>query len=381
MEHSQSEKTLFDQYKLGDLTLSNRIIMSSLTRCRADPKTGIPNDLHVKYYSQRAKAGLIFTEASPIDSSQPISGAACIETKEQVAGWKKVTDAVHENGGRIFLQLWHGGRTIDPVKTGQQNKGPSAISVKNFDKEGNIVEGPMPVEMTVEEIKAMVQKYKQAGINAKEAGFDGIEPQVANASLLDQFIRDGSNQRTDEYGGSAENRSRFILEVVDALIEVFGASRVAVKLSPVGRSSDMYDSNPIETYTYLISKLDERKIGCIQLTEPPAEFAGKTLYPKATDQIPRVCKQFREVFKGTIITNLGYNAESGLKTIQEGYADLVSFGKLWIANPDLVERIKNKWSFNPPDFKSFPSGTEKGYIDYPLYQVPVEKSETSDPNL
>jgi 2,4-dienoyl-CoA reductase-like NADH-dependent reductase (Old Yellow Enzyme family) len=345
-----------------------------MTRLRCDPKTGIPSDLHAKYYSSRASAGLIFTEASPIDSRQTLGGAGLIETKEQIAGWKKVVDAVHEKGGRIFLQLWHGGRTIDTSKTSAPVISPSAIAVKSFDKEGKIVEGPTPVEMTHENIKTVIQQFQRAATNAKAAGFDGIEVQGASGYLVDSFLKDFTNQRTDEYGGSVEKRARFVLELIDALIEVFGAGRVGIKLSPVGRANDTYDSNPIETYTYLLTQLNERKISHVQLVEPTEDYGGRSLYPKASHQIPTVCKQFREVFKGTLITNSGYNPDTALKAIQEGYADLVAFAKLYVGNPDLVERVKNGWELAQPDFTTLLSPGEKGYIDYPTYQEKPKKN-------
>jgi len=371
------EKSLFDQVQVGDITLSNRIVMAAMTRLRADPKTGVPNDLHVKYYSQRATAGLILTECSAVSNvGNGLSGSAGIYTKEQAAGWKKVTQAVHERGGKIFLQIWHGGRASDPKISGETSLAPSALPIRSYDDKGVEQVGPVPKEMTKDDIKTVVEQFRESAKLAKEAGFDGLELHGANGYLIDQFIRDSSNQRKDEYGGSVENRCRFPLEVIDALIEVFGAGRVGIKLTPVGRYQYMYDSNPIETYSYLLTKLSEKKIAFVELMEPnDGEYIKKSHFKPGKEQIPHVAKQFRNVFKGTLITNAGYKLDTAAKAIKENIADLVSFGKLFINNPDLVQRAIKKWPLNDKwDFTTFFSGGEKGYIDYPTYDPNSNKT-------
>ena len=354
---------------MGDITLSNRIGMAALTRARCDPKTGIPNDLNLKYYSQRAAAGFILTECTSISNQgNAFPGATGIWNREQVEGWKKVIDAVHEKGGKIILQIWHGGRAADPEKTGEESLAPSALPIRGFDKDGNPTAGPTPKEMTLEDIKKVQEEFRQAAIRAKEAGFDGLELHGANGYLVDQFIRESANQRTDEYGGSIENRTRFCLEVIDILIEVFGKGRVGIKLSPIGRFQDMYDSTPIETYTYLLKKLDERGIAFVEITEP-ASFEGKTNYVSGKEQIPEVAKTFRGAFKGTLITNQNHTPETALEYINNGWADVVTFGKLFIANPDLIERIKNGWELNTKwDYATFYGGSEKGCLTLQIHR-------------
>ena len=374
---SQNQKTLFDSHQMGDITLSSRIGMSAMTRVRCDPKTGIPNDLNAKYYCQRATGGFIITEGSCISTQgNSFPGCTGIWNREQVDGWKKVVDAVHAKGGKMILQIWHGGRTAEAEKTGEKSLAPSALPIRGFDQDGNPTTGPTPSEMTLDDIKQVKEEFRQAALRAKDAGFDGLELHAANGYLVDEFIRDSSNQRTDEYGGSIENRARFCLEIVDLLIEVLGKGRIGVKLSPVGRYNDMYDSNPLETYTYLLKKLDERGIAFVELIEP-STYEGKLNYPTTgAEQIPEVAKAFRGAFKGTIITNQNHTPETALAFISKGWADLVTFGKLYLANPDLPERIKNGWELNTNwDYSTFFVPGEKGYIDYPFYDADASKTK------
>lgn len=363
---SQDAGILFERYKIGDLTLSNRFVMCSMTRCRCDPKDGIPTDLHVEYYSQRASAGLIMTECSPIaKNGQSFMGTGGIYTDEQVEGWRKVTDAVHAKGGKIFIQIWHAGRSAHPDLIGEPNIGPSPIAIK-----GDLIpEYPhkVPREMTKEDIKIVLEQFKKGALNAKKAGFDGIELHGANGYLVDEFLRDGSNHRKDEYGGSVEKRARFCLEAIDILIDVFGRNRVGIKLSPVGRYQDMYDSNPLATYTYLLQELDKRGIAYVQLVEPgDKNTSSEQVEPEK--QIPNVCKALRPHFKRTIIINNNQTPDSAIEAIKAGDADLVSFARSFIANPDYVERVKNGWDVNQPDYSLLYTGGEKGYIDYKAYK-------------
>ena len=367
---SETNKTLFDTYQMGDITLSNRIGMAALTRMRADPKTGVPIDLHTEYYSQRATGGFILTEGTAVSNQgNAFPGSGGIWNREQMEGWKRVIDAVHSKGGKIILQVAHAGRAGTSDITGEQALAPSALPMRGFDKQGNPTTGQVPKAMTLEDIEQVKEEFRSGAIRAKEAGFDGIQLHGGNGYLIDEFIRDVTNQRTDEYGGSIENRMRFSLEVIDELITVFGKGRVGIKLSPVGRYQDMYDSNPIEAYTYLLKKLDEKGIAFVELVEPSV-FDGKTNYVAGKEQIPEVAKTFRSAFKGALITNQNHTPETALEFINKGWADLVSFGKLYLANPDLMERVKNGWELNTKwDFSTFYAGGTKGYLDYPTYNA------------
>ena len=355
----------FRKYQLGDLSLPNRILMAPMTRMRCDPKTGVPNDLLVEYYSQRASAGLIFTECSPISNTGNSSlGAGGIYTQEQVEGWKRVTSKVHEKGGRIYMQIWHAGRVAHPEHTGEQNISPSAIAIRGNSRKD--LPHVQPKEMTKEDIKTVLEQFRQGAINAKAAGFDGLELHGAGGYLVDSFLRDSANQRTDEYGGSVENRCRFALEVMDILIEVFGAKRVGAKFSPVGRFQDIYDSDPLKTYTYLLQELDKREVSFVHLAEP-RDPPTPSHYGPGEEQIAEVARTFRPVFKGSIIMDNILSPEAAAKALDEGYVDLIGFGRYFIANPDLVERLKNGWPLNEWDFTTFYGGDAKGYTDYPLY--------------
>jgi 2,4-dienoyl-CoA reductase-like NADH-dependent reductase (Old Yellow Enzyme family) len=371
--------TLFDEIKLGDLKLRNRIVMASLTRLKCDHATGVPTDLHVQYYSQRASgASLIITESAPVShNGQAQFGAGCIYTKEQTEGWKKVVDAVHKEDCHIFIQLWHGGRASHPLLIGEQNIGASPIAIRGVLRSKNVPH-ETPKEMSLEDIAKVRKEFKQAAENAKEAGFDGVEIQGANGYLIDQFLRNATNQRKDDYGGSIENRSRFCLEIIDDLIEVFGKGRVGIKLSPVGRSMDMFDDNPLELFSYLLKELDKRGIAYVQLMESgqmhsEIKFKIPCHHPPGNEQIENVAKTFRPYFKGLLMTNMRHTPETALETIKAGSADLISFGRLFISNPDLPQRIKNGWPLAAFDDNTFYGGKEKGYTDYPFYSESEEK--------
>ena len=369
MQQSQEAfKTLGQEYKLGDLTLKNKFVMASLTRVRCDPKTGVPSDLIVNYYSQRASAGLIMTECSAIShAGNSFIGCGAIYNQEQTEGWKKVNNSVHKKGGKIYIQIWHAGRAAHPSQTGEPNLAPSAIAIR-----GNLrtnLPHAQPKAMVEEDFETVRQQFRQGALNAKEAGFDGIELHGANGYLIDQFLRDGTNHRTDEYGGSIENRCRFPLEIIDILIEVFGAKRVGIKLSPVGRFQDMYDSNPVPLFAYFLGELDKRGVSYVQFVEPNEGFAGASHYEPGADQIAEVSKTFRPYFKGTIMINNNLTPETAAKALSEGVADLAVFGRYFISNPDFVERVENGWELSQWDASSFYVGGEKGYADYPSYQI------------
>ncbi len=345
--------TLFDPLRVGDLLLPNRIVMAPLTRSRAG-EARMPNALMAEYYAQRASAGLIITEATSV-TPQGVGYADTpgIWSDEQVAGWKLVTQAVHEKGGRIFLQLWHVGRISDPLfLNGELPVAPSAIA-----PEGHVSlvrpEKPYvtPRALERDEIPGIVEAYRHGAANAKAAGFDGVEIHGANGYLLDQFLQDSSNHRTDDYGGSIENRARLMLEVADAVIGVWGSGRVGMHLAPRGDAHSMGDSDPAATFGYVAAELGRRKIAFICARE---HVAPDSLAPK-----------IKAAFGGVFIANEAFTQESAEQAIANGNADAVAFGKAYIANPDLPERFRRKAPLNPPDMKTFYRGGAEGYTDYP----------------
>ncbi len=360
---------LFDELILGDITLKNRIIMAPLTRMRSKQPGNIPHALNAQYYAQRASAGLIISEATQISpQGQGYPATPGIHSQEQIEGWKLVTKAVHEKGGKIFLQLWHVGRvshtSLQPG--GAQPVGPSAIKPNNagtFSADWKPVSLEAPRALETHELPGIVADYRSGAENAKQAGFDGVEVHGANGYLLDQFMHDGSNNRTDSYGGSIENRARLLLEVVDSVIQVWGKGRVGVRLSPYGTFSDMHDSNPEALFTYVIGELNKRNIAYVHLIEPRATSAGGS--DSVAENMPSTSALFRKYFKGALITAGGYTPENAKEVLKDGLADAVAFGRAYIANPDLVERIRANATLNAYDRKTFYGGSEKGYTDYP----------------
>lgn len=365
---------LFDALTLGDLTLNNRIVMAPLTRMRSKQPGNIPYTLNAEYYAQRASAGLIIAEATQISQQgQGYPATPGIHSQEQIDGWKLVTDKVHQEGGRIFLQLWHVGRISH--SSHQPNAGlpvaPSAITptgkVMTADWKQADYETPRALE--IDEIAGIVADYKHAAENAKAAGFDGVEMHGANGYLLDQFLENGSNKREDQFGGSIENRSRFLLQAVDAAIEVWGKDRVGVRLSPYGTFSDMNDSDPIALFTYVLEQLSQRGIAYVHMIEPRATSAGGN--DDVASDAPSTSQIFRKSFKGTFISAGGYTPESAKQALESGGVDAVAFGRIYIANPDLPERIKQGTSLNAYNRDTFYGGEEKGYTDYPTLQENV----------
>ncbi len=361
--------TLFDSLQMGALTLPNRIIMAPLTRMRSAQPGNIPHALNAEYYSQRASAGLIISEATQISQQgQGYPATPGIHSDEQIEGWKLVTRAVHDAGGRIFLQAWHVGRISHSSHQphGAAPVAPSAIAPtgKTFTADWNQVPYETPRALETSEIAGIVADYKQAAHNAKIAGFDGVEVHGANGYLLDQFLQDGTNHRTDNYGGSIENRARLLLEVVDATIEVWGADRVGVRLSPYGTFSDMHDSDPIALFSYVLDQLSDRKIAYAHLIEPRATSAGGG--DAVMENAPSTSALFRDHFKGVFISAGGYNAENSKEAVASGAVDAVAFGRLFIANPDLPERLQAGAELNPYNRATFYGGGEKGYTDYPF---------------
>ena len=344
---------LFQPLQLGALTLPNRIVMAPLTRSRAGADR-VPNDLMAQYYGQRASAGLILSEATSVTPmGVGYAHTPGIWNEEQVEGWKKVTAAVHAKEGRIFLQLWHVGRISDPIfLEGQLPVAPSAIAAQGHVSlvrpERSYV---IPRALETSEIPAIVEAYKQAARNAQLAGFDGVEVHAANGYLLDQFLQDGCNHRSDIYGGEIENRARFLLEVVDACASVWGADRVGVHLSPRGDSHSMSDTDSLSTFCYVARELGKRKIAFI--------FARE--YQGPASLVPAMKREFSGIF----IANEKFTKESAEEAIQNGYADAVSFGIPFISNPDLPQRFALNAPLNQTDFNTLYSEGPIGYTDYP----------------
>jgi N-ethylmaleimide reductase len=355
--------TLFSSYLLGPLELKNRMVMAPMTRNRAG-QGNAPTALNATYYEQRASAGLIITEASQI-SPQGLGypGTPGIYSDEQVAGWKLVTAAVHRKGGKIVLQLWHVGRISHPSlqPEGVLPVAPSAIAPKGKAMtHAGMQAFVTPRALETREVAAIVQDYARAARQAKASGFDGVEIHAANGYLIDQFLRDGANHRTDQYGGSLENRVRFLREVSEAVIAVWGPERVGVRLSPVSSFNDMSDSNPHATFARVAEVLNEFKVGYLHVIEP---------VDSPVPALGRVTPVIRVKYRGAIIANGGYQLASGNDIIARGEADLVSFGVPFLANPDLPVRFQQgAKQLNPPDRATFYGGDQKGYTDYPALQ-------------
>ena len=348
-----SVPNLFDPIQVGDLELPNRIVMAPLTRCRAEPGR-VPGALMAEYYVQRASAGLIISEATsvtPMGVGYPDTPG--IWSAEQVQGWKNVTSAVHAAGGRIFLQLWHVGRISDPsYLDGELPVAPSAVR-----PQGHVSlirpkrEFVTPRALETAEIAGVVEAYRQGAANAKAAGFDGVEIHGANGYLLDQFLQDSTNQRSDQYGGSLENRARLLLEVTDAVVSVWGAGRVGMHLAPRADAHDMGDSNRAETFAYVARELGQRGIAFICAREHAAD---DSLGP-----------QLKQLFGGVYIANERFTGEQANRWLAEGKADAVAFGIPFIANPDLPARLAAGAPLNPADSNTFYAAGPVGYIDYP----------------
>lgn len=350
---------LFSPVKLGSIAMSNRMVMAPLTRNRASME-GVPQEINVTYYEQRASAGLIITEATPISPmghGYPLLPG--IYTDAQIAGWKKVTDAVHAKGGKIVIQLWHVGRISHPtLLNGATPVAPSAIKPagKAFTFDG-LVDYVTPRALEANELPGIVADYVQAAKNALKAGFDGVEIHSANGYLLDQFLRDGSNQRTDSYGGSIENRARLLMEVTKAVVDAIGSDKVGLRLSPVNPFNDMKDSNPQAVFNYVTEQLNQFNLAYLHVVEGGIHGGG------VAD--PFDFAAMRKLCKSPYIANLSYDKARGNAAIASGHADAVAYGVPFISNPDLVERFRKDAPLNEADSSSFYGGTEKGYTDYP----------------
>jgi N-ethylmaleimide reductase len=356
---------LFEPYQLGPITLPNRAVMAPLTRNRAVPPGMAPGPLAADYYSQRASAGLLITEASQISQQgQGYQDTPGIYSKEQVAGWRKVTDQVHAKGGRIFIQLWHVGRISHTSlqANGAAPVAPSAVhaKVKTF-VGGTFADVSAPRALELSEIPGIIDSFKRAAANAREAGFDGVEIHGANGYLLDQFAKDGANKRTDGYGGSIENRSRLMLEVAKAVVAEAGADRTGIRISPVTPANDISDSNPQPLFDHIVDGLSALKLVYLHVVE------GATGGPR--DIAPFDYASLRKRFSGAYVANNGYDFNLATKVLADGTADLIAFGKPFISNPDLVERLKAGAPLNEWDKATFYGGDAKGYTDYPTLRA------------
>lgn len=353
---------LFSPTKLGSIQLANRIVMAPLTRNRAG-QGNVPQPINAEYYAQRASAGLIISEATPISATaHGYPATPGIHDAAQVEGWKQVTAAVHAKGGKIVLQLWHVGRISHPsLQPGNALPvAPSAIKPAGqaFTYEG-LQDFVTPRALAIEELPGIVADYARATRNALEAGFDGVEIHAANGYLLDQFLRDGTNQRQDEYGGSLENRTRLLLEVTKAVVEVAGAERVGVRISPLNPFNDISDSAPQRLFNHVASSLSPFGLAYLHVVE--GGMGGE-----ATPDFD--FEDLRRQFKGGYIANLAYDKARGNAAIASGHADAIAYGAIYIANPDLVERLRQDAPLNTPDQATFYGGDAKGYTDYPTLQ-------------
>lgn len=352
---------LFETLNLGDIAMPNRILMAPLTRNRAG-SGNVPQMMNIRYYEQRSTAGLIITEATQIaPEGVGYPNTPGIHSEAQIAGWQRVTDAVHTAGGRIFMQLWHVGRISHPSlqPEGGLPVAPSAVRPAG---EALTYDGPQefvtPRALEAEEIPGIVEQYRQAAENARTAGFDGVEIHNANGYLLDQFLRDGTNQRHDEWGGSLEKRMRLPLAVLEAVLSVWPAGRVGIRLSPSGTFNDMRDSDPETTFGSFVEKLNAYDLSYLHLLEPVEADIRHGGHAIPT-------RHFRPIYKGRLVVNADYDGASAEAAIASGDADAVAFGRAYIANPDLPERLAAGAALNTPDPHSFYGGDEHGYTDYP----------------
>jgi len=353
---------LLEKIKIGSLELKNRVIMAPLTRNRSK-EDGVPSDLNVTYYSQRASAGLIIAEATSI-SKQGVGyvNAPGIYSLEQVRGWKRVTDEVHKKGGLIFLQIFHVGRISHPDFLG----GKSPVAPSNIKPTGQVFtpngmkDYEMPKELELNEISTIINDFKIAAQNAKDAGFDGVEVHGANGYLINQFIDDISNKRTDSYGNSIKNRSKILFEVIDTVLEVWDRKKVGVRLSPSGLFNSVGDSNSKNTYTYIIEKLNNYDLAYLHLINPMMPIDE---YP---EMVSDVAEFYGKLYHGNKIINCGYTRATGNEAIEKGVTEMVAFGNLFIANPDLPIRFELNSELNSPNPDTFYGGGAEGYIDYPF---------------
>jgi N-ethylmaleimide reductase len=358
---------LFSPFNLGTIALRHRVVMAPLTRLRSEQPGDIPGELMAEYYAQRASpGGLIVTESTEITpEASAHEGAPGIFTEAQMAGWRRVTDAIHRKEGYVFLQLWHSGRVSHPDLTGVTPVSASATESTDilvFTKKGPLP-APRSRALPVDEIPGIVSLYREAAVKARMARFDGVEVLAAGGYLLDQFLQNGTNLRTDAYGGSVENRARLLLEVVEAVTEICSPDRVAVRLSPSGIFNGISDSNPQVIFDHVAAVLNRFGLAFLHIIEPRVK-GGQTLH---ADHPPVAAAGLRKIFKGPIIAAGGFDREGAIKIVENGDADLVAFGRRFISNPDLPERLRLGIPLNPYDRETFYSPGPEGYIDYPSH--------------
>lgn len=348
---------LFRPFKVGAINLPNRILMAPLTRCRAGLEH-VPNEIMATYYAQRASAGLLIAEATMVqENNSAFVAEPGIYNEAQVAGWRKVTEAVHREGGRIFLQIWHGGRACHPdMNGGHETVAPSAIAIESEvqtpnGKRPHVV----PRALTDAEIPTYVGYFKRAAVNARAAGFDGVEVHGANGYLIDQFLRDGSNKRTGPYGGALANRARFLFEVLAEVIAVWGDDRVGLRLSPLNSYNSMKDSDPLELTTFLARELNRFKMAYLHIMR--SDFMGRQSAP--------VTEAARAVFNGVLVGNMGYTPEEAAVAISEKKVDAIAFGHHFISNPNLVQKVREGKPLSEPNQATYYTPGPQGYIDYP----------------
>jgi N-ethylmaleimide reductase len=366
---------LFSPLKVGPYQLRHRLMMAPLTRMRAARPSLAPRPLNCEYYAQRTTpGGLIIAEASPVMTTgfgNP--GVPGIYSEEQIKGWRAVVDAVHAKGGVIFLQLWHVGRVSHSSfqPGGALPVAPSAVAIsadyKTLSAEGKPAAYETPRALETSEVSGVVEAFRQAARNAKAAAFDGVEVHGANGYLIEQFLQSRSNQRTDQYGGSIENRVRLLMEVTQAVVEVWGADRVGVRLSPYGVANDSGEADPMPLYTHAIQSLDALGLAYLHFIEPRSSGAGRAEVNH--QNVPSAMVLFRPIWKGVLISAGGFTGESAEAAIADGHADAIAFGRIFISNPDLPRRLQHGHPLTPYNRATFYGGEEKGYTDYPAYEM------------
>jgi N-ethylmaleimide reductase len=366
------EELLFQPYRLGPYALPHRIVMAPLTRSRARQPGNVPGPLNACYYAQRASAALIISEATQVSmQGQGYAWTPGIHGREQVEGWRVVTEAVHQAGGLIFNQLWHVGRISHPCLQPDQMLpvAPSAIRpsgmafIENANGEGELVPFVTPRALQIEEMPYLVRQYFRGARNAMAAGFDGVEVHGANGYLLEQFLTSGANRRDDAYGGPVEHRARLLLEVVETVIEVWGSDRVGVRLSPLSAFNDISDADPEATFGYVAARLNDYDLACLHIVNPAAAALeqGTAPDPRALAMVDLI----RESYRGTLMIAGGFDRESAEAWLEQGRADLIAFGRKFLANPDLPERLRRRAPLNADDAATYYGGGAKGYTDYP----------------
>jgi N-ethylmaleimide reductase len=369
--HTAFGEVLFKPYELGRYKLPHRIVMAPLTRSRARQPGNVPSPMNACYYAQRASAALIISEATQVSQQgQGYAWTPGIHSRDQMEGWQLVTRAVHDAGGIIVMQLWHVGRISHPALQPDRvlPVAPSPIRpngnafIENDMGEGELVPFVTPRALQIEELPYLVQQYARAAKNALESGFDGVEVHAANGYLLDQFLESGTNHRTDGYGGSVENRSRLLLEVVEAVIDVWNAERVGVRISPLGAFNDMSDADPERTFGYVTERLNDRKLAYLHMINPAMSSLEKRADPEPHAQ--RMIDMIREKYRGTLIVAGGFDHDTAEAWLRHGMADLIAFGRKFLANPDLPARFRENAQLNKDDPTTYYAGGEKGYIDY-----------------